>query len=93
MHRSPNQSENLCNNFELTLDTVSATNPFLMVAIGDFKAKSSKWYTGDTTTSEGSTIQAIISQFGLEQIINEMTHIQGNSVSCVNLPFPLNQIW
>ena len=84
LHRSPNQSEddfeNFCNNFELTLDAVSATNSFLIVATGDFNAKSSNWYTGDTTTSEGSKIEAITSQFGLQQIINEPTHIQGNSV-------------
>ena len=56
--RSPNQSEddfeNFCNNFELTLDAVLATNLFLIVAIGDFNAKSGNWYTGNTTTSEGS---------------------------------------
>ena len=81
LYRSPNQSEddfeNFCNNFELTLDAVSATNPFLIVTIGDFNTKSSNWYTGDTNTSEGSKIEAITSQFGLQQIINEPTHIQG----------------
>ena len=91
MYRSQNQSEddfeNFCNNFELTLDAVAATNPFLIVAIGDFNAKSSNWYTGDTTTSEGSKIEAITSQFGLQQIINEPTHIQGQSVSCIDLIF------
>ena len=91
MYRSPNQSEddfeNFCNNFELTLDAVSATNPFLIVTIGDFNTKSSNWYTGDTNTSEGSKIEAITSQFGLQQIINEPTHIQGQSVSCINLIF------
>ena len=91
MYRSPNQSEddfeNFCNNFELTLDAVSATNPFLIVAINDFNAKSSNWYTDDTTTSEGSKIEAITSQFGLQQIINEPTHIQGQSVSCIDLIF------
>ena len=51
LYRSPpNQSkddfENFCNNFELTLDALSATNPFLIVTIGDFNAKSSNWYTG-----------------------------------------------
>ena len=85
---SPNQSEddfeNFCNNLELTLDVVSATNPFLIVAIGDFNTKSSNWYTGNTTTSEGSKIT---SQFGLQQIINEPTHIQGPSVSCIDLIF------
>ena len=91
LYRSPNQSEddfkNFCNDFELTLDAVSANNPFLIVAIGDFNAKSSNWYTGDTTTFEGSKIEAITSQFGLQQIINEPTHIQGKSESCIDLIF------
>ena len=91
LYRSPNQSEddfeNFCNDFELTLDPASATNPFLIVAIGDFNAKSSNWYTGDTTTSEGSKIEAITSQFGLQQLINEPTHIQRQSVSCIYLIF------
>ena len=69
------------------MDAVSATNPFLIVATGDFKARSSNWYTGDTTTFEGSKIEAITSQFGLKQIINEPTHIQGKSVSCIDLIF------
>ena len=91
MHRSPNQSEddfeNFCNNFERILDTVSATNSFLIVATGDFNAKSSNWYTGDTTTSEGFNSDAITAQFGLQQIINEPTHIKGQSVSCIDLIF------
>ena len=89
--RSPNlsedDSENVCNNLELTLDALSATKPTLIVAIDDFNAKSSNWYTGDTTTSEGSKIETITSQFGLQKIINEPTHIQGQSVSCTDLIF------
>ena len=88
MYGSPNQSEhdfeNFCNDFELNLDAVSATNPFLIVAIGDFNTKSSNWYTGDTTTSK---TEAITSQFGLQKIINEPTHIQGKSVPCIDLIF------
>ena len=91
LYRSPNQSEddfeNFCNNFELTLDAVSAANPFLIVAIDDFNAKSSNWYTGDTTTFEDSKIEVITSQFGLKQIINEPAHIQGKSESCIDLLF------
>ena len=91
LYRSPNQSEddfeNFCNNFELTLDAVSATNPFLIVTIGDFNTKSSNWYTGDTNTSEGSKIEAITSQFGLQQIINEPTHIQRHFLSYIDLIF------
>ena len=91
MYRCPNQFkvdfQNFCNNFDLILDAASATNPFLFVAVGDFNAKSTNWYTGDATTIEVSKTQAITSQFQLEQIINELTHIQGNSVSCINLIF------
>ena len=79
--------ENFCNNFELTLDAVSAYNHFLIAAIGDFNAKSSNWYTGDTNAFEDSKIEAITSQFGLQQIINEPTHIQGKSESCIGLIF------
>ena len=82
------------NNFELTLDAASAINPFIIVAIGDFNPKSSNWYIGDTTASEGSKIEAITSQFGLQQIINEPTHVQGNIMFPVLiLSSPLNQIW
>ena len=94
LSKSPNQSkddfENFCNNFELTLDAVLATNSFLIVAIGDFNAKSSNMYTGDTSTSEDSKIEAIASQFRLQQIINEPTEFKGKYVPCIN---PLNQIW
>ena len=76
---SPNQPEDdfesFYNNFELTLDVVFATNLVLIIAICDFNAKSSNQYTDDTTTFEGSKIQAITSQFGLQQIINEPTPI------------------
>ena len=63
-----------CNNFELTLNAVSATNPFLIVAIGDFNAKSSNWYTGDTTTSEGFKIDATILNLDYSKLLmNRLT--------------------
>ena len=47
----------------------------ISIVIGDFNAKSSNWYTGDITTFKGSKNEAITSQFGLQQIISEPTHI------------------
>ena len=48
LYRSPNQSSDdfasFLDNFELTLDILAQKNPFLMVALGDFNAKSSNWY-------------------------------------------------
>ena len=69
------------------MDGVSATNSFLIVAIGDFNVEFSNWYTGDATTFEGSKIETITSHIRLQQIIYEPTHIQEKSVSYINLIF------
>ena len=91
LYRSPNQSENdfqnFCHNFELTLDAVSATNLFLVAVNGAFNVKSSNCYTGDKAIFEGSKIEAISSQSGLQQIIKEPTHFLGKSLSNINLIF------
>ena len=55
--------------------------------LGDFNAKSSNWYKHDKTTYEGSKIEAITSQLGLKQLIQEPTHILPNSSSCIDLVF------
>ena len=58
-----------------------------MVALGDFNAKSSNWYNKDITSDEGRKIEAVTSQYGLRQEINEPTHILNNSTSCIDLIF------
>ena len=58
-----------------------------MVFLGDFNTKSSNWYNHDKTACEGSKIDAVTSQFGLQQLIKEPTHILGNSSSCIDLIF------
>ena len=91
LYRSPNQSSDdfvsFLDNFELTLDTLAQKNPFLMVALGDFNAKSSNWYNKDITSDEGRKIEAVTSQNGLHQEINERTHILNNSTTCIDLIF------
>ena len=58
-----------------------------MVALGDFNTKSSSWYNKDITSDEGRKIEAVTSQYGLLQEINESTHILNNSTSCIDLIF------
>ena len=91
LYRSPNQSqddfESFINNFELNLDSVMVNNPFLTVVLGDFNATSSLWYNRDITTYEVSKIDGAASQFGLEKIIKEPTHIIGDSSLCIDLIF------
>lgn len=62
-----------------------------MVVLGDVNTKSSDWKKHDKNTYEGSKMDATISQFGLQQLITEPTHILGNSPSCIDLIFTSNQ--
>ena len=45
--------ETFADNLELTLDTLSYNNTFLIVAVDDFNAKTTNWYKNDTTSYEG----------------------------------------
>ena len=58
-----------------------------MTTIRDFNAKSKNWYSQDKTNFEGKTIESIIFQFGLYQLISEPTHLQENYSSCIDLIF------
>ena len=62
-------------------------NPFLVMVIGDFNAKSSKWYCQDKSTFKGNVIDSITSQFGLYQVIKEPIHILNTSSSCIDIIF------
>ena len=88
---SPRQSldvsEKFADNFELNLDKITNKNSYLIVTLGDFNTKSSNRYKHDTTTYEGSKIDAITSQFGLKQLIQEPTHVLTDSSSRIDLIF------
>ena len=79
--------ETFADNFELTLGSIINKNPFLIVALGDFNAKTTNWYKSDRNSYEGLKIDTIASQFGLQQLINESTHQTANFSSCINLTF------
>ena len=91
LHLSPIQSsdsfEEFADNLQLPLDKISKQNPFLTVVLGDFNNKSSNWYKHDKTTYECSNVDAVTSQFDLQQLIKEPTHILKNSSSCIDLIF------
>ena len=73
------------------MESITQKNPFLTVVIGDFNAKSSKWWIDDKTTQEGLKIENLLSQFSLSQVINEPTHISQNFNSCIDLLFTNQQ--
>ena len=49
--------------------------------------RSSLWYNNDVTSYEGSKIDSVTSQFGLQQIIKEPTHFIEDSSCCIDLIF------
>ena len=77
LYRSPSQSsdsfEEFADNLQLSLDKISNQNPFLNLI--NPISKSSNWYKHDQTTYEGSKMDAVTSQFGLQKLIKEPTHI------------------
>ena len=92
-YRSPNQCqddfESFINNLELNLDSVIVNNLFLTVVLGDFNGKSSLNNISNITTYEGTKVDGVTSQFGLQQIIKEPTHITGVSSSSIDLIFTI----
>ena len=83
LHRSPNQSRDDFDSFNSTM----VNNPFLTVVLGDFNVKSSLWYNNDITACNDFKIDGVTSQFALQQIVKEPTHIIGDSSSCIDLSF------
>ena len=79
-----NQSFQNCSNF-IVVSVIFICLVYLFTLTVYFNAKSSNWYKHDTTTYEGSKIDAITSQFGLKQLIQEQTHILTDSSSCIDL--------
>ena len=74
-------------NFELNFDYIFNKYPYLIVILGDFNAKSSNWYKYDMTTCKGSKIDAVMSQFALQQLLQQSTHILTDWLSCIDLIF------
>ena len=59
----------------------------LTVVLGDFNAMSSNWCKADVTSLEDSKIDTITSSYGLNQLIQEPTHILNSSSACIDLIF------
>ena len=91
IYRSPSQStdefESFLSNFEQLLDDVSQCRPSLSIITGDFNARSVSWWSNGINTTEGLKVSSMSSSVGFTQLINEPTHIQSSSSSCIDLIF------
>ena len=64
-------------------------SPFLTVVLGDFNTKTCLWFNNAITSYKGSKIDGVTSQFGLEKIVKQLTHIIGDSLSYRDLIFTI----
>ena len=88
---SPSQTNDefglFLSNLEKRFSDISKLKPFLSVVTGDFNARSSSWWSDDINTTEGTKLFSLTSSNDFSQLINEPTHIQTNSSSCIDLIF------
>ena len=91
IYRSPSQNNSefdlFLSNFKKLFSNINERKPFLSVITGDFNERSSSWWSNDIDTTEGSKLFSITSSNGFPQLINESTHIQTSSSSCIDLIF------
>ena len=91
LYRFPSQSKDefgcFADNLELNLDSIALRNPYLIVVLGDCNTETKGWYHLGITSYEGTRIDGITSQFGLEQLIHELTLITGERSLYIDLIF------
>ena len=91
IYRYPSQNNSefdlFLSNFEKLLSDINKHKPFLSVITGDLNARSSSGWCKDIDTIEGSKLFSITSSKCFPQLINEPTHMQTSSSSCIDLFF------
>ena len=81
------QFDDFLSNFEKLFDGVQIFEPGFTVILGDFNAQSKLWWSGDSTTIEGTRLDSLVSTHGFHQLISEPTHILLNLLSSLDLIF------
>ena len=89
MYRSPSQNTESFYSFlkklELIIQNLKDTRPHCIILTGDFNCRSDSWWVEDEVTTEGTKLSELCDSYCLNQLIEEPTHILGNSLSCIDL--------
>ena len=89
VYRSPSQNSDefqlFLTNLERLFSDINKRKPSLSVVTGDFNARSSYCWSNDINSTEGTNLFSLTSSSGFSQLINEPTHFQNNSSSCIEL--------
>ena len=85
--QTPDEFENCCQNFHLTLSNRDDTSPFCSTVIGDFNARCRNWWAGDVHSNAGKELDFLTFTAGYTQLIDKPTHFFSGGSSCINLIF------
>lgn len=85
--QSPDEFDSIVSNFVNFLNDINKHKPYVSVITGDFNSRSFSWWSKDINAIAGLKLFSLTSSNGLSQFINEPTHIQANSTSCMDLIF------
>ena len=93
LYRFPSQSIEQFSLFkqrwEETIININDCSPTIAMYIGDFNARNSEWWNGDSTNLQGTELVELAAQCNLNQVIYGPTHILPNSASCIDLIFTM----
>ena len=59
--QTQDESDKFTNNFELNLDLAVQNNPYLVVVLGKFNAKSKNWHGSNESNFEGNVLETLFS--------------------------------
>ena len=89
VYRSPSQNAesfySFLENLELIIQNLKDKRPHYIILTGDFNCRSDSWWVEDDVTKEGTKLSELCDSYCLNQLIEEPTHILGNSLSCIDL--------
>ena len=74
-------------NFEFLHQDISNRNPYLTLLLGDYNVRNTNWWHHEITAIEGIQLKTTATNYGLQQLIDEPTHIRKNSSSYIDLIF------
>ena len=67
-------------NLELIIQNVKHKRPHCIILTGDFNCRSDSWWLEDEVTTESTKLSELCDSYCLNQLIEEPTHILGNSL-------------
>ena len=89
VYRSPSQNAesfySFLENLELIIQNLKDKRPQCIILTDDFNCRSDSWWVEDEVTTEGTKLSELCDSHCLNQLVEEPTHILGDSLSCIDL--------